>query len=99
MNTEMRIYLDITQWILLLLLFIFLAIYLYKENRKITYYYKGKPYKIVEYSKIKLYDEMGMNGSWHEVVIYRTLYDNPDGKTWVRFKDDFESHFKTSNNI
>lgn len=59
------------------------------------YYFKGKPYEIFDRTKIKMYDEMGMNGYWEEVVIYKTLYHNPDGKYWVRFKNDFFANFKT----
>jgi hypothetical protein len=52
------------------------------------YYYKEKPYKIFCNSKIKI------NNIWEDVVIYECLYENPDGKYWVRFNDDFYSLFK-----
>lgn len=53
-----------------------------------TYIYKGKLYELVCEAQIKL------NGVWEECVIYRTLYYNPDGTTWVRKKDEFYNLFK-----
>lgn len=53
------------------------------------YYFKRKPYKIFCNSKLKFEDE------WKDVVIYEALYNNPDGKYWVRFKDQFFELFKT----
>jgi hypothetical protein len=53
------------------------------------YYYKGKPYKIFAESKMKI------SNLWIDVIIYETLYDNKDGKYWVREKGQFYELFKT----
>jgi hypothetical protein len=50
--------------------------------------YKGKPYHIIGREKIKIGDE------WKDTIRYECLYDNPDGKIWNRFKDDFFRLFK-----
>jgi hypothetical protein len=57
-----------------------------KEHRSdlhSTYYYKGKPYKILYKSKLKL------DGEWIPCVIYKCLYKNPDGLIWVRKQEEF----------
>lgn len=51
------------------------------------YYHKGKPYRIISYNKVKI-DEQ-----WKDCIIYECMYDNPDGSTWVRTKDDFDKNF------
>ncbi len=51
------------------------------------YSYKDKPYEIVSESKIKI------GGTWIDVVIYKCLYENPDGMIWVREKKEFFSLF------
>lgn len=52
------------------------------------WYYKDKPYCIMEETKIKVGSE------WWDAIIYQCLYDNPDGMIWVRFKKDFFDLFK-----
>jgi hypothetical protein len=52
------------------------------------YTYKDKDYSLFAKSKIKIGDE------WKGVVIYKALYDNPDGEYWVRFEEDFLKLFK-----
>ena len=35
------------------------------------------------------------NGQWLKgLVLYETLYDNPDGKYFARIKEDFEENFE-----
>lgn len=35
------------------------------------------------------------NGKWiKNLVLYETLYDNPDGKYFARTKEDFEENFE-----
>ena len=53
-----------------------------------VFYYKDKPYRIFCKSKIKI------SGTWEEVIIYECLYENKDGKYWVRFDDEFYFLFK-----
>ena len=71
-----------------------------------TYYYKGKPYRIVAESKIKasgVIEWWAGKGKfaihpaheWIDVVIYECLYDNPDGMVWVRTKEQFYNLFTT----
>lgn len=55
------------------------------------YYHKGKPYRIIKHSKVKI------EGVWKECIIYEAMYDNPDGNIWVRLKEDFENNFKLDN--
>lgn len=52
------------------------------------YEYKGKPYSVMCESKMKISE------LWIDVVIYKTEYDNPDGKYWVREKGQFYKLFK-----
>lgn len=54
------------------------------------YYYKDKPYKILYESKVKIEDV------WHPCIVYECLYDNPDGKIWIRIKDSFFNLFKNT---
>lgn len=64
-----------------------------RENRTdvhSVYYYKGKPYKIANKTKIKI------DGRWVPCVVYKCLYKNPDGLYWVRLKDEFFSLFTTN---
>ena len=56
-------------------------------NEKV-YEYKGKPYRIFTQTKTKI------NGVWIDSVVYEALYDNPDGKFWVRTKEEFFKLFK-----
>ncbi len=53
------------------------------------YSYKGNPYKIFSETKMKI------SNLWIDVVIYETLYENPDGKYWVREKGQFYELFKS----
>lgn len=52
------------------------------------YEYKGKPYKKLADSKIKIGD------LWLPVVIYECQYENNDGKIWVREENQFLQLFK-----
>lgn len=52
------------------------------------YEYKGKRYQFITHSKMKIGE------TWIPVIIYRCLYDNPDGMTWVREEDQFWKLFK-----
>lgn len=52
------------------------------------YTYKNKPYQILRETKIKL------EGVWVDCVIYKTLYHNPDGDTWVRTSYEFYKLFE-----
>lgn len=50
----------------------------------------GKPYKIITDKFM-----VKQNGVWiKNLVLYETLYDNPDGKYFARTKEDFEEHFE-----
>jgi len=51
---------------------------------------KERTYEIVCRSKMKI-DKI-----WQDVVIYKCLYENPDGDTWVRPVEDFEENFSLS---
>lgn len=53
------------------------------------YYYDGKPYRLFANSKFKI------GKLWIDVIIYETLYDNPDGKYWVRENGEFHKLFIT----
>ena len=57
-------------------------------EKYIGYSYKEKPYKILYETKIKI------GGTWIEAIVYECLYDNPDGKIWVREKQEFFNLFK-----
>lgn len=70
------------------------------------YYYKGKPYTIVAESKMKIkalidygYLECNMKlehmDRWVDVIIYQCEYENPEGRIWVRLKEQFFELFKT----
>jgi hypothetical protein len=71
-----------------------------------VYYYKGKPYRILMESRLKargvfelfgfdwIEDKYFEDREWVEVVIYETLYENPDGRVWVREKEQFFKLFK-----
>jgi hypothetical protein len=70
----------------------------------VVYYYKDKPYKIVSEIKFKasgileifgVVDVVVGDNEWVDIVIYETLYNNPDGKTWARTKKQFYELFKT----
>jgi hypothetical protein len=52
------------------------------------YYFKDKPYAIICESKMKISE------LWIDVVIYETLYDNPEGRVWVREKGQFYKLFE-----
>lgn len=52
------------------------------------YYFKGKKYKKLVKSKIKL------DGTWQDIVIYKSMYFHPDGKVWARLKEDFYKNFE-----
>ena len=52
------------------------------------YYYKDKPYRVVCESKVKI------DGVWLDCVIYEALYENLDGKIWVRPRLDFVTNFR-----
>jgi hypothetical protein len=54
----------------------------------VIYYHADKPYKLVRETKIKLSD-----GTWVDGIIYETLYPNPDGKIFVRQREDFFAKF------
>lgn len=54
-----------------------------------VYFYKGKPYKIVEHTKLRA------SIGWMEAIIYRPLYKGADSKTYVRSEYDFFRKFKT----
>lgn len=62
------------------------------NNPKEIYQYKGKPYEITTESKMKI------SGEWKDVIIYKCLYYNPDGETWVRSKEEFFTKFKIKEN-
>lgn len=53
-----------------------------------TYYYKDKPYHVKKHSKMKI------GGTWIDVVIYECQYENKDGMTWVREKEEFYKLFQ-----
>ncbi len=57
------------------------------------YTFKDKPYILIGESKLKQPD-----GEWVPVCIYATLYDCPDGKIWVRYKDQFYTLFNKPTN-
>jgi len=61
--------------------------------RSNVYIYKEKPYYIVEETSIKV------GGTWIPCIIYATLYENPDGELWVRFKEDFFNLFEKTEAI
>lgn len=66
-----------------------IALYYIEEvNAEDIYYYKDNPYCIMEESQMKI------DGTWHDVIIYQCLYENPDGMIWVRFRDQFFDLFK-----
>jgi hypothetical protein len=52
-----------------------------------TYTYKGNPYKIFTSTKVKI------DGVWHNAIVYECLYDNQDGKYWVRLEEEFFNLF------
>ena len=68
-----------------------------------TYYYKGKPYKVLLETKAKAsgfadamdVDRYDASREWIDVVIYECLYENPDGMVWVRTKEQFYNLFTT----
>lgn len=60
----------------------------FPDNR-ITYYYKGNPYRILLRSFIKFSE------TWVPVIIYQCLYENEDGMIWVREEKQFYKLFKT----
>jgi hypothetical protein len=73
-----------------------------------VYRFKGKPYLFVAQSKIKLSGLVDAGyvftddvpeelPDWVDVVIYKCLYDNPDGEIWVREASQFYKLFELSN--
>ena len=56
---------------------------------KKIYEFKGKQYSIFCETIMKNDEDI-----WIPVVIYETLYDNPDGKYFVRIKEQFYEKFK-----
>lgn len=60
----------------------------YKKTSTV-WYYKNKPYRIYKHSKINIDSE------WENVIIYKNLYYNPNGKIWVRYESSFFLLFRT----
>jgi hypothetical protein len=54
--------------------------------------YKGKEYRIVHFVKMKV------NGDWVDGVLYEAMYLNPDGRYFVRTKEDFDLLFNIRKN-
>ena len=59
------------------------------EPTILTYFYKDKPYRMLNYTKIKI------NGEWVDGVIYIPLYKCDKSSTFVRTKKEFFELFKT----
>ena len=59
----------------------------YNVKIKKRYVYKGKQYCIFQKTKMKI------DGKWIDCVIYQTLYNNIDGKFWVRSSKEFYDLF------
>ena len=59
------------------------------SGKKYIHTKTGKPYSVVtEHAMFKL------DGVWvKDLVIYQTEYENPDGKYFIRTKEDFDAHF------
>ena len=55
------------------------------------YEYQGRKYVILFSSKMKI------GQKWIPVLIYKCLYDNPDGSIWVREEGEFWRLFKEVN--
>lgn len=51
------------------------------------YIHSGKEYAFFSKSKMKI------SGEWKDVVIYEALYDNPEGRYFVRYENDFNHSF------
>jgi hypothetical protein len=51
------------------------------------YSYKDKRYIFIRESMMKIGER------WIDVVIYKCLYENPDGDVWVREKEQFYKLF------
>ncbi len=54
----------------------------------VNYEYKGKSYRLLQSTKIKI------DGEWVDGIIYMCLYKNPDGLIYVRTKKEFFEKFK-----
>lgn len=66
-----------------------IALYYIEDVKpKDIYYYKDKPYCIMEQHKRKV------NGEWESCITYQCLYENPDGMIWNRKTEEFFELFK-----
>jgi hypothetical protein len=86
-----------------------------RDKDKDHYYFKGKPYVILWESKMKISDLRNVihlnwwqrfllrlifgKNQWLDIVIYKCMYDNPEGKIWVREKSEFYRLFSKNVNI
>jgi nicotinic acid phosphoribosyltransferase len=59
-----------------------------KTNMEKKYTYKGKEYRIVHFVKMRV------KGDWVDGVLYEAMYLNPDGRYFVRTKEEFDELFK-----
>lgn len=57
------------------------------------YTYKEKNYTIFSETKIKI------DGVWVDGIIYLTMYYNPDGRFFVRTKEEFFKLFKENSEV
>jgi hypothetical protein len=58
-----------------------------KTNMEKKYTYKGKEYRIVHFVKMRV------KGDWVDGVLYEAMYLNPDGRYFVRTKEEFDLLF------
>ena len=63
--------------------------------KKFIYKKTGKPYGLV--TENFMFKE---NGEWRRgLVLYQTLYDNPDGKFFARTPEDFFENFEETEEV
>jgi len=58
------------------------------SDYKNIYTFKDKPYRIFSDTKIKINDD------WVDGIIYECLYKHPNGRYFVRTKEEFFTRFK-----
>jgi hypothetical protein len=62
------------------------------EDEKVIHKKTGKPYKVITDNFM-----FKQNGKWiKNLILYQTLYDNPDGEFFARTKEDFDENFVLS---
>lgn len=64
-----------------------------KPQKGDVYTLKGNNYIVISLNAIK------MGEHWVNVVTYMCLYENPHGKIWTRFENEFINEFKLDSEL